>query len=124
MRVDGEPAYQLPEPLDSFTNALQMADRDSFPNIRTLLTIGCVSPIGSNEAKRSASGIRRLKTPYRSTMSDLRESDLNLIQLQKVTEIDVSNVAQIFVNLKRRRLFMSNSLLCETNNDSSICVPS
>ena len=30
-------------------------------------------------------------------MSDSREGDLNLIQLQKVTEIDISKVAQIFV---------------------------
>ena len=92
-----------------------MADPDSFSNIRKLLTIGCVSPVSSTEAERAASGRRRLKTPYRSTMSDSREGDLNLIQLQKVTEIDVSKVAQIFVNLNRRRLFMSNSLLYDTN---------
>ena len=86
-----------------------MADPDSFPNIRP--------PIGSTEGERVASGIRRLKTPYWSTMSDSRECDLNFIQLQKVTEIDVSKVAPIFVNLNRRRLFMSNSLLYHTNND-------
>ena len=50
-------------------------------------------------------------------MSDSREGDLNLIQLQKVTEIDISKVAQIFVNLNRQRLFMSKSLLYDTNND-------
>ena len=110
LRVDGKPANQLSEPSDSFINALQMAYLDSFPNIRKLLTIGCVSPIGSTEAERAASGIRRLKTPYWSTMSDSREGDLNLIQLQKVTEIDISKVAQIFVNLNRRRLFVS--ILC------------
>ena len=49
-------------------------------------------------------------------MSDSREGDLN-IQLQKVTEIDISKVAQIFVNLNHRRLFMSNSLLYDTNTD-------
>ena len=37
-------------------------------------------------------------------MSDSREGDLNLIQLQKATEIDISKVTQIFVNLNRRRL--------------------
>ena len=42
LRVDGKPGYQLSEPSDSYINALQMADPDSFPNIRTLLTIGCV----------------------------------------------------------------------------------
>ena len=48
-------------------------------------------------------------------MSDSREGDLNLIQIRKVT--DVSIVAQIIVNLNRRRLFMSNFLLYDTNND-------
>ena len=86
-----------------------MADPDNFPNIWTLLTIGCVSAIGWIEAELATSGIQRLKTPYRSTMSDSREADLNLIQLQKVTEIDISKVAQIFVNLNRKRFFMSNS---------------
>ena len=94
-----------------------MADPDSLPNIRTLLIVGCVSPIGSTEAERAVAGIRQLKTPYSSTMSDSREADLNLIQLQKVTEIDISKVAQIFVNLNRKRFFMSNSLLYDTNND-------
>ena len=45
LRVDGKPAYQLSEPSVSFINALQMADPDSFPNIRKLLTIGCVPPM-------------------------------------------------------------------------------
>ena len=117
LRVNGKPAYQLSEPSDSFINALQMANPDSFPNIRKLLTIGRVSPIGSTEAERAASDIRQLKTPYRSTMSDSREGNLNLIQLQKVTEIDISKVAQIFVNLNRQRLLMSNSLLYDTSND-------
>ena len=52
-----------------------------------------------------------------STMSDSREGDLNWIQLQKVTKIDISKVAPVFVNLNRRRSFMSNSLLYHTNND-------
>ena len=50
-------------------------------------------------------------------MSDSREGDLNSIQLLKVTEIDISMVAQIFVNLNRRRLFTTNSLLYVTNTD-------
>ena len=33
LRADGKPAYQLSEPSDSFINALQMADSDSFSNI-------------------------------------------------------------------------------------------
>ena len=94
-----------------------MADRDSFPDIQTPLTIACISPIGSIDAERAASAIRRLKTPYWIL-------NLNLIQVQKLTEIDASKVAQIFVDLNRRRLFMPNSSLYDANNDLSICVPS
>ena len=57
LRVDGKPSYQFSEPSDSFINVLQMADPDSFPNSRKLLTTGFVSPIGSTEAERAASGI-------------------------------------------------------------------
>ena len=96
LRLYGKLAYQLPVPSDSFVNALQM-------ETLKVLAKGCASPIGSTEVERAASGIQRLKTPYRSTVSDSREGDLNLIQLQKVTEIDISKVAQIFENLNRRR---------------------
>ena len=75
------------------------------------------TPVGSAETKRASPGIRWLKTPYRSTMSDSRKGDLNLIQLQKVTEIDVSKVAKISVNLNCQRLFMSDSFFYDTNND-------
>ena len=81
MRVDGSAAYQLNEPTDSFLDAIKLADPDSFPNIRQLLTIGCILPIGSTEAERAASGVRRLTTSYRSTMGEDRESDLNFLQL-------------------------------------------
>ena len=39
---------------DSFIDMLKYADRDCFPNIRILLAIGCISPIGSTEAERAA----------------------------------------------------------------------
>ena len=69
------------ESQDSFIDMLKYADRDCFPNIPIVLAIGRISPIGSTEAERAASGVRRLKTPYRATMGDKRESDLNFLQL-------------------------------------------
>ena len=72
--------------------SLEFADIDCCPNILQLSIIGCVSPIGSREAERLASGIRRLKTPYRNTMSDEREGELNWIKLQKLAEIDDNEV--------------------------------
>ena len=59
MKVDGKPAYQPPEPSNSFLNTLPVTDPDSFPDIRTRSTIGCFSPIGSTEAESAASGIER-----------------------------------------------------------------
>ena len=72
------------ESKDSFRDMLKYADRDCFPNIRMPLAIRCISPIGLTEAKRKASGVRRLKTYYRSTMGDKPESDLNFLQLQHI----------------------------------------
>ena len=42
------------ESQDSFIGMLKYTDRDCFPNIRMLLAIGCISPIGSAEAGRAA----------------------------------------------------------------------
>ena len=50
------------ESQDSFIDMLKYVNCDCFPNIYILLAIGCISPIGSTEAERAVSGIRRLKT--------------------------------------------------------------
>ena len=47
----------------------------------------------STKVERAASGIRRLKTPYWSTMGDKKESDLNLSHIQWVSNIDIQSVA-------------------------------
>ena len=38
-------------------------------------------------------------------MSDKRESDLNLLQMQTVTDIDVDAVAKLFINKQPKRMF-------------------
>ena len=85
------------EPPDTFLEALKYAEPDFYPNIRQLLIIGYVSPTSSTEAEHPASGVRRLKTPYTSTMSDERKGDLNLIQLQRVTDVDENDVIKTFI---------------------------
>ena len=67
---DGRNLYHIVEPPESFLETLKYAEPDFYPNIRQLLIIGCVSPISSTEAERAASGVRRLKTLYRSTIID------------------------------------------------------
>ena len=74
---------------------LEFADLNFFLNIRWLLLIGAVSPIGSTEAERTASGIRRLETFFRSTITDRRESDLNLPQMQQITTVNVDRVTDM-----------------------------
>ena len=61
-----------------------------------MLTLGVTSPIGSSEAKRAALGIRKLKTPYESTMGDNRKSNLILMYLQQISNIDIKSVTQMF----------------------------
>eukprot|EP00795_Rhopilema_esculentum_P005369 gene5369-547_t len=104
LRCDGEQAYVIAEPPDSLLDALRVADRDIFPSIRRLLVIDCISPIVSCEAERAASGVRRLKTVYRSTMTSQRESDLNLIQM-RFDLLPTSNaVVDAFIKQQPRRI--------------------
>ena len=80
-RVDGKQQYQI-DPPDGLLETTSLADYDLFPNLKKLLVIVCIPPVGSTEADRAASGVRRLKTPFRSTMGEQLKSDSNLPQLQ------------------------------------------
>ena len=71
-RVNGKSGFILEDPPDSIIEALNSADTNFFPNIRKLLILGATSPIGSTEAARATSGIKQLKTPYRSIYNDVR----------------------------------------------------
>ena len=84
---------------------LKYAYRDCFPNIRMLLAIECISPIESAKAERAASGVRRLKTSYRATIGDKRESDPNFLQLQRMKKVYPEEVSVLFIDLHKRRLF-------------------
>ena len=88
-RGDDRAGFILEDPQDGIIEALNFADTDVFPNIRKLLILGATSPIESSKAERAASGIRRIKPPYRVTMGDKRESDLNLLNLQRISNIDI-----------------------------------
>ena len=72
-RVNGRPGFTLEDPPDDIIEVLIFADTYFFPNIRKLLILRATSPVGSTEPERTPSRIRRLKTPYRSTMGDKRQ---------------------------------------------------
>ena len=67
---------------ENIANCLKEADRDVYPNISTLLTIGCTLPVSSCEAERSFSGFRRIKTFLRSSMGIERLAGLALMHLR------------------------------------------
>ena len=104
--------YQQYQPV-SITEMLEFADLGFFPNIRRLLLIGAVSPIGSTKAERAASGMLRLKTAFRSTMNDCQESDMNLLQMQQIMTFNVDCVADILIKQHPRRLFYPTIFLSE-----------
>ena len=54
-----------------------------FPNIKGLLLILCTLPVTSCSAERSFSGLKRIKTPLRSTMGNERLSSLALLHLDQ-----------------------------------------
>ena len=55
-----------------------------FPSVKKLLVIGFVSHIWFTEAEKATFGVRRLGKPFHSAMEEQQESDLILMQLQRV----------------------------------------
>ena len=55
--------------------------------------------------QRAASGVRRLKTPYRAIIGDKRESELNFLQLQRIKRVDPEEVSVLFIDSRKCRLF-------------------
>ena len=66
---------------------LRWYDRDVFPNIYELLYLGCVAPVSSCKAERSCSGLRRIKTHLRNSMTVERLAGLALMHIHHSVEI-------------------------------------
>ncbi|XP_071477426.1 52 kDa repressor of the inhibitor of the protein kinase-like [Diadema antillarum] len=97
---------------DNLVDTLPLADGDVFPNIRELILVGCTSPIGSCEAERSFSALRRVKTYLRSTMTEERLAGLTLmaVHFRHAAQLDTAEVIKQFVRVNPRRL-LCNSIL-------------
>ena len=67
-----------------------------------------ISPVGSTEAERAVSSVWRMKTPYRSTIGEDQESNLNFLQLQRVKDIDLIKVKDIFIDLHPQIMLHEN----------------
>ena len=87
------------------------ADNIYFPNVRELLKILAVLPMGSTDVERSFSCIRRIHTWLRNTMTTECLSDLAIIAIQaNAVTIDRSVVCEKFVALHPRRMTASTLL--------------
>ena len=84
---------------------LRCCDSDVFPNIYELLCLGCVAPVSSCEAERSFSGLRRIKTHLRNSMTVERLAGLALMHIHHSVEIELDVVLKMFIDLYNRRLF-------------------
>ena len=88
----------------SLVETLDYANAELYPGIylaiKTLLTY----PVTTCVAERSFSGMKRLKTPLRSTMFDERLSSLAVLHVHKHKKVDVDQVISEFAGKKDRRL--------------------
>ena len=72
-------------------------------------------PVSSCEAERSFSGLRRIKTFLRSSMSIERLAGLALMHLYNDLDIDEDKICQLFISKHHRRMFLL-CLLFESAN--------
>lgn len=82
------------------------ANEDVFPNICTLLRIGCMLPVWSCEAKRF-SCLWWIKTCLRDRMVSQQFSGLALMNMNHDMETDLERVCQMFIDRNKRRMFSS-----------------
>ena len=106
--------WTLQQPQEDPTTLFEsylVADEDRFPNIKALLRIGCTLPVGSADAERSFSCLRRLKTYLRNRMGEDRLSSLALMNIHHEFEVNTDKVIEEFKKKSNRRLFSRSLLL-------------
>ena len=89
----------------NLAECLEHSDEDIFPNIRTLLGIGCTLHVGSCEAfiPLPATG-QNLPTQHDG---ENRLSGLTLMNMNHGMEIDLETVCQMFIERNKRKMFSS-----------------
>ena len=93
---------------DSLAKAIKECDKLKFPNVFTLIKIGCTLPVTSAECERSFSAMRRLRTWLRSTMKSERLSALAIMNIHYSVEVSYKEASQLFFTLYPRKIYESN----------------
>ena len=86
------------------SNTLKSINFEGFPNIKVALKILATLPITSCECERSFSGLRRLKTYTRTTMTNDRLNGLALMQFHLDRVPETERIINEFAGMKQRRL--------------------
>uniref|UniRef100_UPI00358F763F 52 kDa repressor of the inhibitor of the protein kinase-like n=1 Tax=Myxine glutinosa TaxID=7769 RepID=UPI00358F763F len=109
---------QLPISASSVTSLLTFhADATFFPNLRELLKILAVLPVGSVEAERSFSCLRRIHNWLRNTMATEKLSDLAVIAMHgHEVPISKADICKGYMDLHPRRM-MASSLFDDRDGD-------
>ena len=81
-----------------------------YPNVKALLLVLCTVPVTSCTAKRSFSGLKRVKTSLGSMMGNQRMSSLSLLHVHQDIDINIEEVIEEFARRHPRRLQLANIL--------------
>ena len=88
----------------SLAKAIKHCDKSKFPNVFTLIKIGCTLPVTSAECERSFSAMRRLRAWLISTKKSDRLSSLAIMNIHRKVEVDYKEAVKLFFTLYRRKI--------------------
>ena len=77
-----------------------------YPNITALVKILCTLSVTNCSAERSFSGLKRIKTPFRSAMTNSRLTGLTLLHIHRNIPIDIQAAIDTFARMYPRRMRM------------------
>ncbi|XP_057297665.1 52 kDa repressor of the inhibitor of the protein kinase-like [Hydractinia symbiolongicarpus] len=101
--------YQGALPTD-ITSLIKSTSRQTFPSIHEVLRILATIPVTSCTCERSISGLRRLQTWMRNTMSEERLSSLAVIMFNRSITVNSDEIIDEFAARNKRRMAFSNTL--------------
>ena len=97
----------------TLTHVLKFIDKTTFPNVYTALQIFATIPVTTCSCERSISGLRRLKTFLRNSMSEGRLKGLALLNVHREIHLDVDKVIDSFAAKHPRRMLLNDILNAE-----------
>ena len=97
-------------PLTLSSTLRQVTPGPMYPNIKALIAIMCTLPVTSCSAERSFNGLKRIKTPFRSTMITERLTELTLLHIHRDIPVDICAAIDEFARRHPMMLQLTNIL--------------